>query len=60
MNGRWFFVDGRLTELHGSHEDVVEQQRELRADGHTVKAARTQKTLTSREIAAHQHQRRRR
>lgn len=60
MNGRWFFVDGRLTELHGSHDDIVDQTRELVADGHRVKAARTPKTITSREIAARQHQRRQR
>jgi len=60
MNGRWFFVDGRLTELTGDHDDVIEQTRELRADGHTVNAARTPRPITSREIAAKQHQRRRR
>ena len=52
MNGRWFFVDGRLTQLFGDHDDIVDQQRELVADGHTVKAARTPKPISSREIAS--------
>ena len=60
MSGRWFFVDGRLTQLHGDHDDIVDQTRELRSNGHTVTAARPPKSITSREIAAHQHQRRRR
>lgn len=60
MNGRWFVVDGDLRQLTGSHDEIVDQTRELRADGHVVKAARTPKSITSREIAARQHQRRRR
>lgn len=59
MSGRWFFVDGRLTQLHGDHNDIIEQQRELVADGHTVKAARTPKSISSREIAGRAAQHRR-
>lgn len=52
MSGQWFFVDGRLTQLHGDHDDIIDQTRELRADGHTVKAARTPRPISSREIAS--------
>ena len=58
MSGRWFYVDGRLTQLHGDHDDIVDQTRELRADGHTVRAAKTPQALTPRVIAkASQHKR---
>lgn len=61
MNGRWFFVDGRLTRLTGDHDSIVDTTRELRADGHVVKAAKTPHTITSRDIArASSHSRRRR
>ena len=60
MNGRWFFVDGVLTQLTGSHDDIVDETRELRANGSTVKAARPPKPISSREIArASSHRRRR-
>jgi len=60
MSGRWFFVDGRLVELRGDHDDVIEQVRELRSYGSTVKAARTPKAISSREIASRAAQHRRR
>jgi hypothetical protein len=61
MSGRWFVVDGRMVQLHGDHDDIIEQQRELVSDGHTVKAARRPSTITSRDLAskASQHRRRR-
>lgn len=51
MSGQWFYVDGRMTRIDGSHDDVIERMRELRADGHTVKQARQPKPLTPRVIA---------
>ena len=61
MSGqRWFVVAGRMVQLHGDHDDIIEQQRELRAEGHTVKAAKVPHSITSRDIAAAQHTKRRR
>jgi hypothetical protein len=49
--GQWFYVDGRLTEMRGTHDEIIEQQRELRADGHTVKQARKPRPISPRSIA---------
>ena len=48
---QWFFVDGRLVSFSGSHADIVEQTRELRADGSTVKQAKAPKVLSPRILA---------
>lgn len=60
MSGRWFVVDGHMRQLHGDHDDIIEQTRELRADGHTVKAAKAPRSITSRDLVAAQHSKRRR
>lgn len=55
---QWFYVDGRLVSFSGTHDDIVDQTRELRADGRTVKQARAPKVLSPRVIAiAAQHRR---
>ena len=51
MSRQWFYVDGRLTEMSGTHDEIVEQQRELVADGHTVKQARAPKPISPRSMA---------
>jgi hypothetical protein len=49
--GRWFYVDGRLTRIVGDHDDINDQTRELRADGHVVRSAPTPKVITPRLLA---------
>lgn len=48
---QWYYVDGRLTEMRGSHDDILDELRELRADGRKVKQARTPRPITPRTMA---------
>jgi len=52
MNGRWFFVDGVLTEIRGSEATIREQVRELEAERSRVRPARAPRQVSTAEVKA--------
>lgn len=57
MNGRWFYVDGVLTEIRGSEQSVRDQVRELEREHSRVKPARAPQAITPAEVRAATHRR---
>jgi hypothetical protein len=57
MNGRWFYVDGVLTEIRGSESSIREQVSELEREHSRVKPARAPRVVTAAEVRAAGHRR---
>jgi hypothetical protein len=57
MNGRWFYVDGVLTEIRGSEQSIREQVAELRREHSRVKPARAPHVVSPAEVRAATHRR---
>jgi hypothetical protein len=55
MNGRWFVVDGVLTEIRGSESSIREQIAELRREHSTVKPARAPMVSSPAQVRAATH-----
>jgi hypothetical protein len=51
MSTMWFVIDGKRASVSGQHADIIEKIRELRADGHSIKAARPPKPIGPRGYA---------
>lgn len=56
MNGRWFFIDGVLTELRGSDQSIREELREY-GKGVTVRPARPPIKADPAQVRASTHRR---
>jgi hypothetical protein len=48
---QFYFVNGKFTTLSGTHDEILDRIRELRADGATVKQAKEPRYITPRTMA---------